>query len=213
MKSRRSTFSWAIPTADLLVSGSKAFELHEPRDAMYKTATFLVGHFWGRPAEMADGLGVLLLTWNQAHYRYGSFDFNKLETCIRKNFTTLEGYRSKTILQYALEDDPIIKRLFDELLAALAIAEGKSKGKQSPVAVAKALHLLAPGFFPLWDKKIATEYNCCYSAPAAEKYVAFMKISQSVAHSIRSGVALPTGKTLLKLMDEYNYSKHTKGWV
>jgi hypothetical protein len=203
----------AIPTADLLIGGCKAFELHEPRDAMYKTATFLVDHFWGRPAEMADSLGVLLLTWNQAHYRYGSFDFSKLEAGIRKNFTTLEGYRTKSILQYTLDDDPIIEGLFVEFLAALAIAEGKSKGKQSPVAVAKALHLLAPGFFPLWDKKIASEYGCYYLPRAAQKYLEFMKISQKIARTLQPDLALTTGKTLLKMIDEYNYSKHTKGWV
>jgi hypothetical protein len=213
MKSRKSRFNWAIPTADVLIAGSKAYELNEPRDAMYKTATFLVGHFWGQPAEMADSLGVLLLTWNQSHYRYGSFDFNKLEVCIRKSFTTLEGYRAKTILEYLPDDDPIIKGLFDEFLVALAIAEGKSKGKQSPVAVAKALHLLAPGFFPLWDKKIAWEYGCDYSPRAAEKYIDFMKILQSIARAHQSSVPLTTGKTLLKMIDEYNYSKHTKGWV
>ena len=59
--------------------GYQAFQTHEARDAMYKIATFVVSQFWGRPADMADGLGVLLLTWNQAFYRYGSFDFDRLE--------------------------------------------------------------------------------------------------------------------------------------
>jgi hypothetical protein len=195
------------------MGGSKAFELHEPRDAMYKTATFLVDHFWGQAAEMADSLGVLLLTWNQAHYRYGSFDFSELEACIRKNPAPLEAYRAKTILQYTPDDDLIIKGLFLDFLAALAIVEGKSKGKQSPVAVAKALHLLAPGFFPLWDKKIASEYGCYYSSGAAEKYLQFIEISQSIARVLQSDVAVATGKTLLKMIDEYNYSKYTKGWV
>ena len=95
-----------IRTAQAVIQGCEAFVLHEPRDAMYKTATFLVCHFWGRPAEMADSLGVLLLTWNQAHYRYGSFDFSKLESCIAKNMAALQGFRAKKILAYTLEDEP-----------------------------------------------------------------------------------------------------------
>jgi hypothetical protein len=72
----------------------------------------------------------------------------------------LESYRSKTILQYTADDEPAIKALFGEFLVALTIAEGRSKGKRSPVAVAKALHLLAPGFFALWDKAIGGSSRC-----------------------------------------------------
>ena len=42
-------------------TGSKAFRMHEKRDAIYKVSTFLVDHFWGDPPQMADALGVLLL--------------------------------------------------------------------------------------------------------------------------------------------------------
>ena len=64
--------------ASELKAGYLAFQAHEARDAMYKTATFLVETFWGKPREMSDSLGVLLLTWNQAFYRYGLFDFDAL---------------------------------------------------------------------------------------------------------------------------------------
>jgi len=64
---------------------------------MYKVATFLVSHYWGKPSDMADGLGVLLLTWNQAFYRYGIFDFDKLEKCITDNLRKIESFRGKDI--------------------------------------------------------------------------------------------------------------------
>jgi len=201
-----------IPTRARLEHGCKAFRQHEPRDAMYKTATFLVDHFWGRPAEMADSLGVLLLTWNQAFYRYGAFDFSKLEKCIAENIRTLEAYRARSILEYTAEDDPRIKDLFRDFLASLAIAEGSGQGRQSPVAVAKTLHLLAPGFFPLWDREIAMKYGCNYSRRPAEQYLAFVSKAQDMARSLQA-VIPPAGKTLLKLIDEYNYAKFTKRWV
>ena len=96
--------------------GYRVFQTREYRDAMYRTATFLVEHFWGQPWEMADGMRVLLLTWNQAFYRYG-------------------------------------------------------------------------------------------------KYIAFAYKMQTLARHLRKHTLPNSGRTLLKLIDEYNYAKYTKGWV
>lgn len=191
-----------------LKAGYKAFQDHEVRDAMYKTATFLVKNFWGNPKEMTDGLGVLLLTWNQAFYRYGLFDFDALENCIVQNQQMLDSYRKRDILSYTPADDDAIKSLYSQFLKALQIADGNVAGRQSPVAVAKALHLLAPGFFPLWDDKIAKAYKCHY------KYISFIQEIQSLAQILAPHVdTASTGKTLLKLIDEYNYAKFTKAWI
>jgi len=194
--------------ASELKAGSKAFQDHEVRDAMYKTATFLVEHFWGNPREMADGLGVLLLTWNQSFYRYGLLDFSALENCIARNQKILYSFRNRNILSYTPADDDTINNLYEQFLQALQIADGKVAGRQSPVAVAKALHLLAPAFCPLWDDKIAKAYNYHY------KYIPFMRKMKSLAELLVPEVDVQsTGKTLLKLIDEYNYAKFTKAWV
>jgi hypothetical protein len=60
---------------DDIVAGVSAFATREPRDAMYRVATKLIEFSWGDHEEVADGLGVLLLTWNQAFYRYGKLFF------------------------------------------------------------------------------------------------------------------------------------------
>ena len=142
---------------------------------MYKTATFLVEHFWGQPDKMADGLGVLLLTWNQAFYRYGPPDFDALEGCIERNQRVLDEYRNRDVLSYVPHDDPAIDHLYGQFLEALQIADGKKAGSRSPVSVAKALHLLAPAFFPLWDYMIATAYGCRYD------YVSFMRLMKALS--------------------------------
>lgn len=201
-----------IPTRAEVEHGCEVFCQHERRDAMYKTAIFLVGLHWGRPADTADSLGVLLLTWNNAFYRYGSFDFGKLEECIAKNFLTLEAYRKRKILDYTPGDDVCIKALFNNFLVALAIVDGNASGRQSPVAVVKALHLLAPSFFPLWDMAIAKAYGCNYSAEPAERYLCFLKITRDMCRQL-GAITPPAGKTLLKLIDEYNYAKFTKRWI
>jgi hypothetical protein len=180
---------------------------------MYKTATFLVEHFWGQPRNMADGMGVLLLTWNQAFYRYGSFDFALLEDALRTNIHVIEKLRTRDIQSFVNEDEPIIKQLLIDFLDALRIKEGKKKGYKSPVAVAKALHLLAPGFLPLWDKEIAKAYGCPYESDPDRKYVAFAYMMQALARQLQMHMPSDCGRTFLKLIDEYNYAKYTKGWI
>ena len=192
--------------------GSDAFRAHEKRDAIYKVSRFLVDHFWGRPAEMADALGVLLLVWNNALYRYGLFDYLALENALRANMGSLTKFRKREIATFGKDDEQPIIALFAAFLDGLAIAEGKSKGRRSPVGVAKALHLLAPGFFPLWDDKIAKGYQCHYSRDPSGQYLRFMTISKNMAETLRGKVET-RGSTLLKVIDEYNYAKFTKKWI
>jgi hypothetical protein len=197
---------------DEFLRGCQEFQKREHRDAMYKTATFIVSHFWGKPADMADGMGVLLLTWNQAFYRYGSFEFDKLEQAIHNNESIIQTYHNRNISSFQKEDEIKVKKLFDEFLEALQIGNGKKKGTKSPVAVAKALHLLGPEFFSLWDDKIARAYDCYYNNSPAEKYISFSYKIQAIASQIAKQIS--TGnKTLLKLIDEYNYAKYTKQWI
>jgi hypothetical protein len=194
------------------VRGYKAFEERESRDAMYKVASFIIKKSWGKPAEMADGLGVLLLTWNNAFYRYGPFDYDALESCIRKNLRLLKTYRRREIQSLSVEDEDTIKQLFRDFLQALQIFQGKMKGRRSPVGVAKALHLLAPAFFAIWDDKIARAYNCYYNNDAAESYVNFSWKTKAMAQTLSEHVKR-RDKTLVKLIDEYNYAKYTTKWV
>jgi len=193
-------------------NGINEFEKREKRDAMYKVATFLVANFWGNPPNMADGLGVLLLTWNQAFYRYGLFDFNKLEQFINNNFQKIDNFRKRSISSLSTSDEVEIKLLFNELLDVLQIDTGKLKGRKSPVAVSKTLHLLAPNFFPLWDNKISIGYGCYYNEKPHEKYVSFCKIMKTMAESVKDYVTI-NEKSILKLIDEYNYSKYTQKWI
>lgn len=192
--------------------GSKAFRMHEKRDAIYKVSTFLVDHFWGDPPQMTDALGVLLLIWNNAFYRYGLFDYAALENVLRANIKDLKGFRERDIESFSAGDEGTITTLFAAFLEGLAIAEGKSKGSRSPVSVAKALHLLAPTFFPLWDDKIAKGYQCHYSSNPSGQYLKFMTITKSIVESLRGQVDARES-TLLKVIDEYNYAKFTKGWI
>jgi hypothetical protein len=201
------------PSSNEFKRGIQEYERREKRDAMYKVATFLVSHFWGIPSDMADGLGALLLTWNQAFYRYGVFDFDKLERCIRRNLPSLKAFRERDISSFSRRDAGNIKHVFIEFLGALEIeVAGTGRPRRSPVATAKALHVLAPSFFPLWDDRIARAYSHDYHGTPAETYVSFCSAIKTVAAKVSEYEGLPD-KPTLKLIDEYNYAKYTKGWV
>jgi hypothetical protein len=95
----------------------------------------------------------------------------------------LQSFRNRDILSFCDADIEIemIKGLFNDFLPTLEIADGKSKGRRSPVAVAKTLHLLAPAFFPLWDDMIERAYDCHYQSNPSEKYLSFLLISKQIA--------------------------------
>jgi hypothetical protein len=195
-----------------LQKGCDEYDKRERRAYVYDTTMFLVKHFWGNPKKVAEGLGVLLLVWNNAFYRNRAFDCNALEKYIAHNQSLLDEYKDRNILTYTSEDDAQIKQLFEQLRAAIQICDGKRKGKTSPVGVAKALHLLAPSFFPLWDQKIAKACDCYYKNDAAGQYIRFIKCMKKHCQELEPFVKVGEGATLLKRIDEYLYSEQQK-WI
>jgi hypothetical protein len=104
------------------------------------------------------------------------------------------------------------KQSWPFLMLSLQISSGKSKGRTGPVGTAKALHLLGPGFFPIWDDKIAKAYGCLYGKTSSGRYIKFIGISVEMSKVLAPHVHR-TDRSILKLMDEYNYAKYTKQWI
>lgn len=195
-----------------VLKGSQAFTKMEMRDSMYNIATFLVEHFWGNPHKLADSIGVLLLTWNENFYKFGKPNLDLLELVLHNNDKLLESYRNRDISSFNFADEVVIKTIFLEFIDALKVSQGKNTGHRSPVSASKALHIIAPHFFPLWDKKISKKYRCFYDKDPAEKFIKFMKITQEQVENLHGKIQL-NNKSLLKIIDEYNYSKFTKNWI
>ena len=205
--------SWSIPSREEFLRGIKEYERREQREAVYKIAALVVARFWGEHSLVADAVTALLVSWNQAFYRYGMFDIARLERSIRDNFEAIEDFRAKDISTLVHgEDKDWVQLLFYEFLEALQIAAGSSGGRKSPVSASKALHLMAPTFFPIWDRKIAPAYGCAYASNPGDAYWKFCRVTRDVAKATR-GYTARTNKTLVKLIDEYNYSKFAKGWI
>jgi hypothetical protein len=94
-----------------------------------------------------------------------------------------------------------------EIYAALKAVVGQ-------VGAAKVLSVLHPRFFPMWDRKIAIAYigwKWRDDGAPPEYYLLFMQ------YAIEQCTALvheeTFGHTLLKVLDEWNYSTWTKRWL
>ncbi len=196
----------AISFADIR-KARDAFTKNEPRDLFYRAATELVGRALDRSSSLtvAEALAVLLQTWNRAYYRYRRFDadhFSDLEALLAQHRRYLARLRKETIEGVTLGEKPRVVELFESFEAVLG-----------PVGAAKALHLLAPRLFPLWDRKIAEEYGVPLRKAGlnSENYWRFMLIAQGQCLGLRRRGRVDGNP--LKAIDEYNYSRYTKGWL
>jgi hypothetical protein len=198
------TYSLTLPE---LNSAQKAFEANEPRDLFYRAATELVDLALRNATSisLAEALAVLLQTWNRSFYQYRRFNsqhFLDIENLLNSNQQCLLEYRNRSIDSFVAEDEYTVQEVFQDFEKVLG-----------PVGAAKALHLLAPQFFPIWDRTIAETYNLPLGQAGTngKRYYLFMKIAREQVQSIGGASAL--GRNPLKAIDEYNYCKYTKRWI
>ena len=130
----------------------QAFEAHQPRHLFYRAATDLVDLALRGATSLtvAEALAVLLQTWNRVYYRYRTFDqahVTRIEQMVSTYRAAIAGYRTRAIDTLNGEERATIVRLFQTFEDVLG-----------PVGASKALHLLAPGLFPLWGGAIAKAY-------------------------------------------------------
>ena len=201
----------SISLQDLQVA-RQTFEANEPRDLFYRAATELVDLAIQHKTTLsvAEALAVLLQTWNSSFYRFhGKFDaqhFSKLDSLLSLHGPTLAILRQRTLESFSLEDKAMVVAIFtdfDRLLGA--------------VGAAKALHLLAPQFLPLWDRRIAEAYGVGLKERGmnAPHYLRFMDITKGQCDALDGYHALSQAicRNPLKALDEYNYCKFGRGWM
>lgn len=125
----------------------------------------------------------------------------------------------KDVLSWNLEDSALWenKRQITQLFSRFAAAV-KYTG------AAKALHILNPRFFMMWDVKIRCGYGCYCEA---EGYFNFLWRSQREIQEIRrtytadypgnqeisQRIYAGQVKSILKLLDEYNFARYTRRWI
>ncbi|HIE51150.1 MAG TPA: hypothetical protein EYP85_05280 [Armatimonadetes bacterium] len=195
------------PTIQEIEAAREAFETNEPRDLFYRAATELVDLAMQGMTSLSvtEALAVLLQTWNKAFYRYNPFDsqhFSDIECVVSYHKQALSVFRQRSIEDFNSKDEPIVEKMFKDFEEVLG-----------PVGAAKCLHLMAPRFFPLWDRAIAEAYGLALKRRGenAERYCRFIEITQEQVKNL--GGEQTMGRNPLKALDEYNYCKHTKQWI
>lgn len=199
-----------IPDKEEFVRKLNLYEKNEKRGQVYFDALTHVFQNWNNSDGMAEGIRILLHGWHWNFYRFGDFDFNLLRNCIDRNLTIINRFQNRHINSLTDQDEVKIKRLFEQFLDAL---EGGSR--KSPVAVAKALHLLSPAFFPLWDNDIALEYGYVWGGIAgtlfaASDYVSFCWKMKEMVANVSNYVPCDDDRSLLKRIDEYNFTEFSR---
>ncbi len=164
-------FAFDVPTPEQLVRAHEVYGEKELRDTdEYWDASERVamGFRDNKLAEIAGGIAPLLKSWNRNHYRFNPAKKARLELeleqLVTEHLSVLVSIRGRSITSLSASDRAAIVRLFSAFERELG-----------PVGSAKALNLLAPFFFPLWDNAIAFRYGVVL---AASGYVLFMLISK-----------------------------------
>ena len=210
-----------MPSLAHLKKAREEFKRIEPRDFFYWSVTKLVSAVLdtesGNPKatprtidELVRVLMMLLTTWNRNYYRF--FDsrhpgmtleehFAELDAQIQKHFPRLIAFRGRRLHETTNVPDREIKCLFTDFARVLG-----------RVGAAKCLHLLAPGYFPLWDAAILKGYGMekaeYRNRTDADRYLAFIEISKAQIDHL--GNFRKVTDNPLKALDEYNYCRFTK---
>lgn len=196
------------PSVKQLEEAHRLFLDNEPRDLFYRAATELVALALKGETNLSlsEAIAVLLQTWNKAYYQYFRFDhqhFFEIDKLLNQYQELLiSQLRPRSICSLCEEDKPKAEAIFEAFETILG-----------PTGAAKALHLLAPGFFPLWDGAIAKAYGSAFKPRGknGKGYWDFMVRVRSLCEHLSSSISQEV--KLLKLLDEYNYCKYTKHWL
>jgi hypothetical protein len=202
---RRKTIEPPFPTMEQLEKARTLFEAYEPWDLFYRAATELVSlALEGKTTlSVAESLAVLLQTWNAMYYRFHPFNtehFQAFESVVSSQSSAVAVYRSRSIMDFATDEFQAISDVFTAFEMVLG-----------PVGAAKALHLLAPQFFPLWDREIVKSYGISLGA-SGQNSVEYLRFMMIVVSQVEHLNCHDNREGLLKRIDEFNYCRFTKVW-
>jgi len=195
-------------TPKLLELGHKLFLEIEPRDSMYRISSFLIERLksnpFGQNIWITDALLVLLLTWHNAFYRYGTPQnfHNEMKNFIETNRDLLFGNEEIS--------EQTVKEWFKELLDILAITTKRGQRRRSGIAVVKTLHLLNPKIFPLWDEYIAEAYLGNVDTKRFDHYWKFKKFVDIQYEWYKENFEEVEKAKFYKKLDELNYVLFTR---
>jgi hypothetical protein len=131
-----------------------------------------------------------------------------LETWLRAHAGDLEEVERLTILDARVRDDaPVLGALHDDLIASMRAGGVHSMGD---AAASKALHLLQPRLFVMWDKELRRSAPEGYGAYLLQMHSFARRLAEEapaddVEGYLKERLGYGTRKTLAKYLDEYNW--------
>lgn len=207
-------------TWKLLVKAHKIALDGEPIDEIYQVISKIVDVNWHQMRDLSVIMGGLLMFWNSAFYRTGDISFAHVENTLLKHTVKLEEYRTRVITTISPDEFTEIGKIYYEILYSFGARKNEKNGDgkkmiYSPVSAAKALHLLCPNFFPLWDSSIAKAYGCywdntLYSFPEYWRFISKSKKQVEILSTEGRPPKDIQEIPVLRLIDEYNYLCCTK---
>lgn len=205
MPTVRSAVVPGAPDLDALTAARLRYKQIEPRDLFYRAAIDLVGRARRgpeAPLTLGEAVAVLLFSWNQAFYRYhrpSNDHVDHVEALIARHRPALDHWRATRLAPKTIGDHRSIETTF-----------GAFEDLLGPVGAAKGLHLLAPTFFPIWDRTIADAYRCSLGVRGtnAPKYVRFMQVTATQCAELERAGSAPID--VVKALDEWNYVTFTR---
>jgi len=164
-----------------------------------------------------------LINWNRPWYEQNPKG--------KSAFKNLGGHL-RDLVEAVRRVNPLLKRLGErlididinnpEIISIMTSCFNAFVNVCGPTGASKALHLLKPDLFVMWDDNIRNAYRVSTSS---EDYIEFLRKTKRIAEQVVSEYAkdrgLPLNKaleeierqlrvSLLKAIDEYNYLRFTK---
>jgi len=129
---------------------------------------------------------------------------NKLIS-LKTKFKMFDGIVLEKI-KFDNENVEAIKKIF-KVLSEVSLNTEKKKFTLGSTGPSKLMHGINPKLFVMWDDGICAHYGC---APTADGYIHFMQFMQHIAQALLKNPSNrkkleATGRTLPKLIDEYNW--------
>jgi len=195
-----------MPTAADLDRARELFEQHETRDLFYRVARDLLERTLGGQSDftLTEAVAVVLLTWNRRFYirkdtpAFDAQHVADIDDLLDRHGDALAAYRERSIESLCDDDEPAVESLFDDFDRVLG-----------PVGAAKALHVLAPRLFALWDRPIAEGAGVYLGKRGTNARLYWRWMLRTRAECLDLGGEAEWGVGLLKRIDELNYCRFT----
>jgi hypothetical protein len=195
---------FALPSKEELDETHSLFVANEARDLFYRLSIWLMDQALTNdpPFSKTEALAVLLQTWNRGYYqrqrkRFDGAHLASIDRLLERHGETLEDFRARSIESVTDADATSVHALFSDFAVVLG-----------PTGASKALHILAPRFFPLWDAAIARKGYGLYRRDAPDYWQLVRYTNEQVA---AVGGQATIGQNPVKALDEFNYCRFTLG--